>query len=67
MTADRPAHGFTRPAHGFTRPVRGAVTAAVWSSATATGLPPVGWDAGRGELTITLPDTPAACLVRIME
>jgi alpha-galactosidase len=30
-----------------------------------TGQPPLTWHAGRGELTITLPDTPAACLIRI--
>ncbi len=30
-----------------------------------TGQPSVSWDAGRGELTVALPDTPAACLVRI--
>jgi hypothetical protein len=29
------------------------------------GQPPVSWDAARRELTVTLPDTPAACLVRI--
>ena len=27
--------------------------------------PPVSWDADRGELTVTLPETPAACLVRM--
>jgi alpha-galactosidase len=30
-----------------------------------TGQPPVSWNPGRGELTVTLPDSPAACLVRI--
>ena len=30
-----------------------------------TGQPPVSWDAGRRELTVTLPDTPSACLIRI--
>jgi alpha-galactosidase len=29
------------------------------------GQPPVSWDPGRGELSIVLPATPAACLVRI--
>jgi alpha-galactosidase len=29
------------------------------------GQPPVSWDAGRRELTVTLPDTPSACLIRI--
>jgi len=31
-----------------------------------TGQPEVIWDPARRELTVTLPDTPAACLVRIM-
>jgi alpha-galactosidase len=30
-----------------------------------TGQPPVSWDAGRRELTVALPDTPSACLIRI--
>ncbi len=29
------------------------------------GQPPVSWDADRSELTVTLPETPAACLVRM--
>jgi hypothetical protein len=29
------------------------------------GRPPVSWDPERGELSVVLPDAPAACLVRL--